>query len=331
MAMPDGNYTAAQVDEHGVTVVHLKDAATRTQVSVLPSLGNRAYEFSVRGANALYFPFDTPGAAKAERKLNGIPFLAPWANRQPDGFRFNGKHYTFNSTLEGVRLDANGNSIHGMLWASPHWQVVDVAADANSAHVTSRFEYWKHPDLMANWPFAQEYEMTYRLAAGVLEVRVTVKNLSTDTMPISIGFHPYFQLPGVPIDEAVAQIPVRRHVEVDPRIVPTGQFTPVDFSAGVSLKDHKFDDGYTDLIRGSDGRTVFSVSGRGKKVEVTFGPRYPVAVVFCPPGNNYVCFEPMSGLTNAINLAADGKYPDLQTVPAGGTWQESWWLRAEGF
>src|SRR5579863_6795235 len=172
MAMPDGNYTAAQVDEHGVTVVHLKDAGNETQVSVLPSLGNRVYEFSVRGANALHFPFETPGAAKAERKLNGIPFLAPWANRQPDGFRVNGRHYTFNSTLEGVRLDANGNSIHGMLWASPHWQVADVAADADSAHVTSRFEYWKHPDLMANWPFAQEYEMTHRLSAGVLEVRV---------------------------------------------------------------------------------------------------------------------------------------------------------------
>lgn len=331
MAMQNGNYSAAQVDEKGVSVVRLTDAATATQVSVLPSLGNRAYEFSVRGANVLHFPFDTPGAAKSERKLNGIPFLAPWANRQPDGFRANGKHYTFNSTLEGVRLDANGNSIHGMLWASPHWQVADVGADDKSAHVTSRFEYWKHPDLMANWPFAQEYEMTYRLAAGALEVRVMVKNLSTDTMPVSIGFHPYFTLPGVPIEDVVAQIPVRKHVEVDGRTVPTGEFTPVDFSAGVSLKDHKFDDGYTDLIRGGDGRTVFSATGRGKKIEVIFGPRYPVAVVFCPPGNNYVCFEPMSGLTNAINLAADGKYPDLQTVPAGGTWQESWWLRAAGY
>ena len=43
---------------------------------------------------------------------------------------------------------------------------------------------------MAQWPFAHEYEMTYRLADGVLEVRTTVTNLSTEPMPMVIGFHP---------------------------------------------------------------------------------------------------------------------------------------------
>ena len=33
---------------------------------------------------------------------------------------------------------------------------------------------------MAQWPFAHEYEMTYSLADGVLEVKTTVTNLSAE-------------------------------------------------------------------------------------------------------------------------------------------------------
>jgi len=61
-----------------------------------------------------------------------------------------------------------------------------------------------HPDLMANWPFAQEYEMTYTLANGVLEVTTAVINLSAQAMPVVLGFHPYFRLPDVPRSEAAA-------------------------------------------------------------------------------------------------------------------------------
>lgn len=329
--MHKGTYAAGQRNKSGLTMVHLNDEARGIQVSILPSLGNRAYEMLVHGANILHFPFDDPAAAKNDRHLNGIPFLAPWANRMPEGFRANGKHYGFNPSLDGVRLDQNGISIHGLLWASPLWEVVEVASDDSSARVTSRFEFWRYPDLMANWPFAHEYEMTHRLADGALDVSVRVLNRSAAPMPVAVGFHPYFQLPGVPVEECVATIPVRRHVDTDSRLIPTGETTPVDFAGGVHLQDRRFDDGFTDLIREADGRTVFAVAGRGRKIEVTFGPRYQVAIVFAPPGQNYICFEPMAALTNGINLAADGKYPELQTIPPGGEWRESFIVRPEGF
>jgi aldose 1-epimerase len=39
----------------------------------------------------------------------------------------------------------------------------------------------------------------------------------------------------------------------------------------------------------------------------------------------------MAAVTNGINLAHEGKYPELQTVAAGGQWQESFWVRPTGF
>jgi aldose 1-epimerase len=322
-------YAAKHVDDHGIPTVRLTDALHAVEAAIVPSIGNRAYQLLVRGENFLHFPLDNPSALKGDRHLNGIPFLAPWANRMPDGFHANGKYYQFNPGSETIRPDPNGIPIHGLLTASPFWEVVDVSADENSASVTSRLEFWKRPDLMANWPFAHDYEMTYRLAAGVLEVSVTVTNRSTDPMPIAVGFHPYFQLPGVPIEEMVAHIPVRRHIETDSRLVATGETTPVTFGAGVSLKDHHFDDGFTDLARDPDGRAVFSVEGGGKRIEVAFGSRYQVAVIYAPPGQNFICFEPMTAVTNGVNLAFEGKYPELQTVPAGGEWRESFWITAK--
>ena len=46
---------------------------------------------------------------------------------------------------------------------------------------------------------------------------------------------------------------------------------------------------------------------------------------------NYICFEPMVGITDAMNLAQKGLYKELQSIPPGGTWQESFWVRPSGF
>jgi aldose 1-epimerase len=327
-------YTAEKTIDHGIEVVRLRDAARDVTVSIAPTIGNRAYELKVRGKNLLYFPSQDLAAFKNSRRpgLNGIPFLAPWANRiSGGGFWADGKRYLFNSNLGSVHVDSNGIAIHGMLTGSPLWEVADVRADRKSAHVTCRLPFWKYPELMANWPFAHEYEMTYTLTDGDLKVSTMVRNLSTEAMPIVLGFHPYFNIPDVPRTESTVHIAARKHVETDARLVATGAFTPSNLPDEVSLKEHTFDDGFTDLVRDTEGRATFSVQAGDKKIQVVYGPKYQVAIVYAPPGQNYICFEPMTAITDGINLAHDGKYSELQTVAPGATWQESFWVRFSGF
>jgi len=96
-----------------------------------------------------------------------------------------------------------------------------------------------------------------------------------------------------------------------------------------------------DLERDADGRAHFSIESGGKKVEVLFGPRYPAAEFFVPrlrnqsnavsdSGAQTVCFEPMTGITNAVNLYHEGKYSGLQILAPGANWTESFWIRASG-
>jgi aldose 1-epimerase len=325
------NYTAQKTTDHGVDVIRLADAAHGVEVMIAPSIGNRAYAMYVHGKNILHLGAADVGALKARPGLSGIPFLAPWANRFADsGFWANGKKYTFNSGLGSVRVQPNGIAMHGMLSTSPLWEVSEMAADGKSAHVTSRFEFWKYPELMANWPFAHEYEMTYRLADGQLEVITTVINRSSEPMPLALGYHPYYELPDVPRDEAVAHIPAKTAVVTDDRLVATGEMKPMDLPDPTPLKGRTLDNGFTDLIRDAQGRAVFSVEGQGKKIEVTYGPKWIVAVVWEPAGQNFICFEPMAAITNGPNLAHEGKYAAQQTVAPGEKWQESFWVRASG-
>jgi aldose 1-epimerase len=326
-------YLAEKTTDHGVEVIHLTDSVRSVEIGVVPSVGDRVYEFRIKGKNILYFPTDV-GAFKASggKAFNGIPVLMPWANRMAGGgFWANNNWYPFNGKLGTVRLGQGDIAMHGMLTASPYWKVTAVKADRKSAYVTTRLEFWKYPNMMANWPFAQEYEITYRLTDGALEVSTTVMNLSTEPMPISIGYHPYFNVPDVPRAETTIHIAARKHVETDAHLVATGEMKPNTLPAEVSLRDHTFDDGFTDLIRGENQRATFSVQGGGKKIEVIYGPKFQVAVVYAPPKQNYVCFEPMAAITNGVNLAHEGKYPALQMVAPGEQWQESFWVRGSGF
>ncbi len=312
-----------------MSVVRLADAANDVEVLIAPSVGNRAYAMNVHGANILHMP--APNISEL-RELSGIPFLAPWANRIPGGgFRANGNWYAFNESLGVLRTHGDHIAIHGMLTASNLWRVTDIGADSSGAWVTSSLEFWRYPSLMANWPFAHEYELTYRLAAGQLEVSAAVNNLSRDPMPVSIGFHPYFTIPGVPRAECVAQIPARSAVLVDGRLCATGEFKPNTLPDPVPLASHTLDDGFTDLVRDSQGEATFWIEGGGRRIEVVFGPKWQVGVVYAPSGHEFVCFEPMAAITNGINLASEGKYPALQMLAPGAVWLESFRVRPCNF
>jgi aldose 1-epimerase len=92
------------------------------------------------------------------------------------------------------------------------------------------------------------------------------------------------------------------------------------------------------------------LAGKSQRLGVELGPNYRAVVIWAPnstdtgrgsqrltgapnpiPRTDFICIEPMVGITDAINLAHKGVYKELQSVPAGGSWQESFWIRMEGF
>src|SRR5215210_4971406 len=111
-------------------IVQLRDSRTDTIVSVLTTVSN-AYEMVVKGQNVIRMTFTTVDEFRARPGLNGIPLLAPFANRLDEpAFYANGKKYNFDLELGNVRGPV---PIHGYLTGAKDWKLVEAKADGTAA------------------------------------------------------------------------------------------------------------------------------------------------------------------------------------------------------
>ena len=221
-------YSAQRARLDGAEVIQLEDRSRDVAVSIVPSLGNIAYEMKVKGKNVFWFPFASVAEFRQKPALCGNPLLAPWANRlDENAFYARGKKYLLNPGLGNLRLDGFGHPIHGLLLFASDWEVVELQANAGGAWVTSRLDFARHPDWLAQFPFAHTIYMTYTLRDGALEVATRVENRSVETMPLSLGYHPYFQVHDAPRDEWTVGLGAAREWLLNKELLPTGETRPI--------------------------------------------------------------------------------------------------------
>lgn len=315
--------------------MHLSDGDAETAVTLLPSSGNVTIAMQVRGHNLLRFPYESVEDFRARdvRGMVGIPFLAPWANRLDEhAFYANGRRYAFDMGIGNIRGEL---PIHGFLTTTDRWRIVEVGSDARAAWATSRLEFYRDPAWMKQFPFAHTIEMTHRLAGGVLEIATRITNMSYEAMPVAVGFHPYFELTDSRRDEWTIAVSAKARWVLAPAKVPTGEIEPIERffpdRRAVPLMEYELDDVFGDLERDGAGEAVMSVWGKRQRIDVIFGPLFKAAVVYAPRDRDFVCFEPMAGITDAMNLAERGLYDELQSIAPGGTWEERFRIRPSGF
>jgi len=327
-AAPD--YVAERIRVDGFEVVRLHDRRRDVEVRVVPALGNNAYRMTVRGKDVLWSPGGSLRELHEKQALFGNPLLSPWANRlDAEAYDANGKRYVLNPNLVNFRRDGKGKPIHGLL-VHASWDVTSLRADEGGAVLVSRLEFWRHPDWMAQFPFAHALETTHRLVDGALTVETVIENVSTDPMPVSLGYHTFYQVGDAPRDEWAVHLAARTRLKLDDGRIPTGETERNTLADRLPLAGVQLDDGFVDLARGADGSAVFWLQGRKERVVVEIGPGYPVVVVFAPAGRAFVCFEPMSAVTNAFNLGHAGRFGP-PTIPPGERWRAGFRIRTEGF
>ncbi len=107
-----------------------------------------------------------------------------------------------------------------------------------------------------------------------------------------------------------------RHLELDPQQIP---IRPGRSSAAQSfaLAERTFDDGFDSLAAGAR----FAATGAGGRIEVEFLEGYPCAQVYAPPGEQFICFEPMTAPANALR-SGDG----LRLLQPGGRFRAAFSL-----
>ena len=357
-------YRATQTGD----IVELQDARTQLVVNVLTTASN-AYQMTVKGQDVIRRTWASIDDIRGRMGLNGIPLLWPYANRHDEqGFYANGQKYTFDAGLGNTGRGAI--PIHGFMTGATMWKLVEAKADARSAWVTTKCDFYRNPRYMKQFPFAHTLTMTYRVQDGALEVHTRIDSMSDEPIPVTIGFHPYFQLTDSSREEWRLSVAAKTHWLLDSNTLPTGETQPITGilpdPKNVAVKDVTLDDIFTDLERDERGRATMTLKGRTQQVDVIVGPKYKTMLVLsragggrggrgggagaaagaaaqpaaptpppanpnAPPARGSVAFEPMAGISNAMNLAQKGLYKDLQTIPPGGSWEESFWVRPSGY
>lgn len=273
----------------------LHDDAADLHATWLPGAGMLGASLVHHGEELLW-----QGAGAGEyaqrRAFMGVPFLHPWANRLDHfGYRTGGHDVVLDPASPLLLLDDTKLPIHGLLNATPRWTVHETAADRDAARLVAVLEF-DDDDLLAAFPFPHRVEMTIRLGSGALEVRVVLSTTGDRAVPVSFGFHPYLQLPGLPRAEWQVVLPVRRMLLLDDRMLPTGEKRTVAPITG-PIGDRTLDDCFDRL--GTPAR--FTVSGAGRELAIEFVEGYSTAQIFAPPGEQYICVEPMTAPVNSLS------------------------------
>jgi galactose mutarotase-like enzyme len=233
-----------------------------------------------------------------EGSTMGIPLLHPWANRLAgSGYSAAGATVELDPDSSLLHLDGNGLPIHGIVGAALSWRVVAETADGDGAVVAAEFDF-AAPDLLTIFPFPHRLRQEARLDAGGLTLTTTLAPTADSAVPVSFGYHPYVKLPGVTREGWRVELPPMRRLVLDAKSIPTGAEEPFPGLAGPLDRD--YDDGFAGLPE----RPAFSLAGGGRRIVVTFLEGYPFAQVFAPPGQDFICFEPMTAPTNALQAGA---------------------------
>ena len=237
-------------------------------------------------------------------KTMGIPLLYPWANRLGRfGYEAAGKTVVLDEADRRIPRDSKGLPIHGVIPGLLNWDVVD---GTSASAVEARLE-WSSTELLELFPYPHEVEFDGGLSDGQLTIAITVRASRGAPVPVSFGCHPYLRMASAPRDTWDVELAASRRLVLDERGIPTGEREPMT-QTRVKLGDTSWDtpfDGLTEPTR-------FSVTGGDAKLTVAFRAGYEFAQVFAPAGEDFICFEPMTATTDALN-SGDG----LRIVPPG--------------
>ncbi len=254
-----------------------------------------------------------------ENATMGIPLLYPWANRLARyGYAFGAVRVSLPHAAGWVADDGRGLPIHGLVPARLRWQLSERRADAASARLRAELDTGELPELAAAFPFPHRLATEIALCGDTLEITTTLRAGAAGPVPVAFGYHPYFRLPDLPRAEWEVRVPARRRARLDARLLPTSASEPWSLAPG-PLGERVLND----LLPELEPDPVFALCGGGWRIEVAFGPAYPVAVVYAPADDDVVCFEPMTAPTNPF----EGGAP-LRCVAPGESFTAGFRIRA---
>ncbi len=170
--------------------------AGSTSLTVIPAIGGSITRYASRhdGTTFEWLRPASPEAIRDRAPLGMSCFpLVPFSSRVRNAtFHFRGRTVTLPTNFL-----PEPHAIHGHGWQAP-WDV--IARSENDLTL----EY-RHP--ADAWPWPYRAEQRFLLNPEALAVRLAFTNEGSESMPVGLGFHPYFmRTPGTRVRTGVGRM-----------------------------------------------------------------------------------------------------------------------------
>lgn len=269
-----------------------------TQLTIAPQLGASLVNW-IRLSDGwpLLRHSDEQALASANpRRLACYPLL-PWSNRVGGG--------GFDTPAGWQQLSANTEHeplpIHGSAWQQP-WQVVDATSDSALLQLDSQR------------PFPYRARLHVQLNDGCLHLKLLATHMGEHPTWYGLGLHPYLTRTANTRLQAPA-----RGVWLCGEDKLSSQWIELpehwNFDQATQLPEQLVDNAFTDW----PGRARIIQQDAGYQL-VCQAEGTDVFLLFCPQGQNFFCFEPVTHPVNAhhlpgrpgLHLLATGESRQLQ-------------------
>ncbi|MEM1322401.1 MAG: hypothetical protein AAGG75_19215 [Bacteroidota bacterium] len=272
----------------------LYNTAKGHAMAIVPAYGANLLSTHLHGYSLLD-GYTTPEELTANSWSKNV-VLFPFPNRLKDGrYQFNGQEYHF-----PINNASTANAIHGFGRTLP-MEVDTIATGEKEAAISCSY---RDKGERANYPFAHTFRIVFRLSdAEGLRVTMSFENNGTVDLPVGLGWHPYFKFDR-PVEELTLQLPPCRMVEIDDRMIPTGERSTYDaFASPRKIEEVNLDNCFAlEAAEGSVAEAIVSLPEGRLRYWQEAGPgRFDYLQVFTPPARHAIALEPMTCNVDAFN------------------------------
>jgi aldose 1-epimerase len=200
------------------TLYKMLNQDTQEYVSILPGYGAIIQQLVLATESEQLIQV-IDGYDTSEQLLAEVPatvkgnLLFPFPNRINEG------KYVFGGEKHQLPINevTRGHALHGLLYKAD-FEVVAQGASATGAFLILEYEADGKAE---GYPFKYLIDLDFRLKDDGFSCKVVVQNLEEKEIPVGMGYHPTFKLGGR-IDEMLLKLPIHSQLELDSRMIPTG-------------------------------------------------------------------------------------------------------------